>query len=147
MRKEQSAGAVIFHENGNRKYLLLHYKSGHWDFVKGHIEEGETEKQTIRREAKEETDIEDLEFVKGFREKIKYYFRKNYSEKDSQSKGTLIFKEVFFYLAQTKTKEVTLSWEHIGYEWLGFEEALERITFSNAKDILKKAEDYLNKKQ
>lgn len=146
MRKEQSAGAVIFCEKGNRKYLLLHYKSGHWDFVKGHIEEGETEKQTIRREAKEETNIEDLEFVKGFRGKIEYYFRENYPEKESKSKGTLIFKEVFFYLAQTETKEITLSHEHIGYEWLGFEEALERITFNNAKNILQKAEDYLNKK-
>ena len=26
-----------------REYLVLHYEAGHWDFPKGHLEEGESE--------------------------------------------------------------------------------------------------------
>ena len=44
MLTEKSCGAVIFRMEGKiRKYLLLHYESGHWDFVKGNVEKGEEE--------------------------------------------------------------------------------------------------------
>ena len=60
--EETSAGAIIFRENNSsRLYLLLNYPSGHWDFVKGKMEEGELPHQTVIREAKEETGIEDLD--------------------------------------------------------------------------------------
>lgn len=62
MKKEKSAGAVIIND---KKVLLLHYSSGHWDFPKGHIEKGETELETAKREVKEETglDIKDFEII------------------------------------------------------------------------------------
>jgi len=37
-----------------------------------------------------------------------------------------------FYLAETKEKDVKLFFEHLGFEWLPFELALERLTFDNA---------------
>jgi len=46
-------------------------------------------------------------------------------------------------LAETKTKDVKVSFEHLGYEWLTYQEALKKLTFKNAKEILKKANDYL----
>ena len=65
MRKEKSAGAIVFRiENTKPKYLLLHYPSSanakkeYWDLPKGHVEEGETEEETARREVKEETGLE-----------------------------------------------------------------------------------------
>ena len=58
MPKEKSAGAVIFRmENGEPYYLLLRYYSGHWEFAKGHIEEGESNEETVKREIEEETGI------------------------------------------------------------------------------------------
>ena len=58
---EVSVGAVVYRvENGRRLYLLLHYPSGHFDFAKGHVEAGETEEMTLRRETDEETGIRDL---------------------------------------------------------------------------------------
>ena len=58
MIEEISAGVVIFRrENSRILFLLLHYPSGHWDFVKGKIEKGETFHQTAIRETKEETGI------------------------------------------------------------------------------------------
>ncbi|MCK4670589.1 MAG: NUDIX domain-containing protein [Nanoarchaeota archaeon] len=138
MKVEQSAGAIVFRDdNGKRKYLLLHYGVRHWDYVKGHIEKGETTKATIRRETEEETGIKDIEFVPDFKETIQWYFKH-----DEQ----LIKKFAVFYLAKTKTKEIKLgSHEHTGYVWLPYDKAIEKVTFKSAKDILKKAEKFLSK--
>ena len=44
MIKETSAGIVLFRKEGIKKIIsvLLHYPSGHWDFIKGKMEKGET---------------------------------------------------------------------------------------------------------
>ncbi len=140
MPKEISAGAVVFRKNGKIYYLLLHYKSGHWDFPKGHIEDGEEEDKTVRREIEEETGIKDIELIDGFKNWIKYFFRKTYG---GDEKAPWIFKIVNYYLAETKTKEIKLSDEHIGYKWLDYEDALKQLTYKNAKNVLKKANDFL----
>jgi len=88
----------------------------------------------VKREVKEETGLKDIKLIEGFKEWIKYFFK---------FKGKNIFKIVTFFLAETKTKTVKVSFEHIGFKWLPYEEAIEKLTFKNAKDILKKANDYL----
>lgn len=131
MKKERSAGVVVCMEKpGGNQFLLLNYPTGHWDFVKGKIEQGETLHQTAVRETKEETGISDLEFIEGFEEKINYNF---------QFEGELIQKEVVFFLAKTKTPKVNVSHEHLDYTWLDYENALEKVTYQNAKNILSKA--------
>jgi 8-oxo-dGTP pyrophosphatase MutT (NUDIX family) len=150
MPREKSSGAIIFREKeGNIYYLLLHHgssrnKGGHWDFPKGHIEEGEKNRQTAIREVEEETGIRDLKMIPGFKSWIKYFFRKNYGLKD-KTKAPLIFKTVNFYLAKTNTEKVKLSDEHIGYKWLDYDSALKQLTHRNAKNILKEAKEFLNK--
>ena len=134
---EKSAGAIIFRkENNNFFYLLLHYPSSakapkeYWDFPKGHIEKGEDEIKTVKREVEEETGLKDIKIIEGFREWIKYFFK---------FEGKTVLKFVTFYLAETKTKDVKISGEHVGYKWLPYEDAIEQLTFKNAKEILKKA--------
>jgi len=136
MPSEKSCGAVIFKENGERKYLLLHYEGGHWDFVKGHVERNETEKQTVLRETEEETGITDLGFVEGYRQPISYYYRRA---------GRTVYKEVVFYLLDAKTETVRLSREHVGFDWMRYERAYERLTYKNAKDVLQKAHEHLER--
>ncbi len=137
MPQEKSSGAVVFRkEGGGRLYLLLHYEAKHWDFSKGHIEKNETEEQAARRECEEETGIKDMAIMSGFQERIEYFYK---------HEGKTMHKEVVFLLAETKTKNVTLSFEHIGSEWLPYEKALGRLTFDNAKLVLKKAESFLVK--
>lgn len=137
MPKEQSAGIVVFNKRDNQiRYLLLHYQPGHWDFPKGHIEGKETDEETAIRETKEETGLKDIRIIPGFREDIKYYFR---------AEGRTIFKTVAFFLAETNSEEIIISPEHIGYKWLAFEEALKQLSFKNAKDILKKADEFIKK--
>ena len=144
MSKETSAGAVVFRrENSKIYYLLLHYEAGHWDFPKGHIEKDEKEEDTVKREVTEETGIEDIKIIEGFKEWIKYFYRKTYDlNEDEKKKASWIFKIVTFYLAETKTKEVKISFEHIDYKWLPYEQAFGQLTFKNAKEILKKAHHY-----
>ena len=138
MAKEKSCGAVVFkrHKEG-LKYLVLHYAAGHWDFPKGKQEKNEKEEQTALREIKEETGIEDAEIVDGFREEIKYFYKK-----DEET----IYKEVVFFLAETGAEEIKLSFEHIGYAWLSYEHAHKKLAFNNAKELLSKAEKFLHER-
>ncbi|MFQ5439985.1 MAG: bis(5'-nucleosyl)-tetraphosphatase [Nitrosopumilaceae archaeon] len=131
MIEETSAGVVLFRkENGKILFLLLHYPSGHWDFVKGKMEDGETPRETAIRETKEETEITDLRFVDNFEEWIQYNF---------QFQGELIHKKVVFFLGETKTKDVKISNEHLDYTWMDFPTAMEKTTFDNAKTVLSKS--------
>ena len=130
MLTERSAGTIIFRRNKQIKYLLLHYEAGHWDFPKGNIEKGETERTAAKRELKEETGIVDGKFIERFKERIKYFYRK---------KGKLIFKEVIYFLIETKTKKVKISFEHKDFKWLNFDKAMRQLTFKNSKRALEKA--------
>jgi bis(5'-nucleosidyl)-tetraphosphatase len=132
---EFSAGAIIFRrEKGTLYYLLLHYGEGHWGSPKGHIEKDETLEDTARREIREETGITDIQFRAGFKEENKYYF--------TGSNGK-IFKTVTFFVAETRTAEITLSFEHMGFIWLPYPEALDRVTYPNEKQVLQKAHRFI----
>src|SRR5208283_284175 len=134
MKEEKSCGIIVFREDPGRKFLLLHYEEGHWDYPKGHVEKGETELETARRETEEETGITELDIIPGFREIMGYFYKRD---------RKTFHKEVIYFLAQTNQSAVTLSNEHIGFEWLGYEDAYSRLTFPNAKDMLKKAQSFL----
>jgi len=130
VKEEHSIAAIVYFKN---EYLLLKYGLGHWEFVKGHKEENETDEETIMRELMEETSIKDAEIIKGFKEKYDYnfIFRKQ-----------KIHKLVYCYLIESNTKKVKLSYEHDDFIWLPFNKAIKRLTFNNAKKLLKKAETF-----
>ena len=132
--REKSCGAVVFLKNTEVKYLLLNYEAGHWDFVKGNVETNESEKDTVIRELQEETGIADAQFSEGFKEKIEYFYRRQ---------GATIHKEVIFFLIETHTEKIELSYEHVGYIWLDYQSAMEKLTFKNAKAALQKAHELL----
>lgn len=129
---EKSCGVVIFRKSQNNeiKYLVLHYPAGHWDFPKGHVEQGEKEIETAARELLEETGISDVEFVKDFREEVSYKYRNG---------GKLSNKQVVFFLGETSLKNIRLSHEHRDFDWLPYDVAFNKLTFNNAKNLLKKA--------
>ncbi len=141
MPREKSAGAVVIHKGKQIEYLLLLYPGlaskhkSYWDFPKGHIEKGESEQDTIIREIKEETGLVGLKIFPEFRKSIKYYFQKE---------GKTIFKTVAFYLAESKTKNVTISPEHLDYIWLSYRQALDAMKHINAKRVLKRANGYIS---
>jgi len=111
------------------------------------MEKGESEIETAKRETREETGLFNLTFLPKFKMAERYFFR----ERKSDGLICLIFKTVILYLAQTENKEVKISEEHINYEWLSFERALERIRIfrSSRKALImanKFLHDYLAKK-
>ncbi len=138
MMRERSAGFIVFHRNNDNdfKLLLLLNSKGHWDFPKGHVEEGEEIIEAAKRELKEEAGIEDITIYPLFNEKISYYYVWGSERR---------FKEVFFFLGETKTKNVVISYEHKDYKWVKCDDALKMISFDNSRSVLKKACEYIRK--
>ena len=135
MAQEKSCGAVVLRRSKEGiKYLILHYEAKHWDFPKGKLEPNETEEEAAKREIKEETGIDDVQFAEGFKQKISYFYRKN---------DEIIHKEVVVFLAETKNEAIKLSFEHVGYVWMGYENAYNKLTFNNSKEVLKKADEFV----
>ena len=72
MKYEKSCGAVVFTRvDGEIRYLLIKSLTGTYGFPKGHVEAGETEIQTARREIFEEVGLS-VELLSGFRREDKY---------------------------------------------------------------------------
>lgn len=139
MYDEISVGSVLFilDTNFNVNYLILNYSYGHWDFPKGNIENGESELDTIKREIMEETGITDINFIDDFRQQISYRYKKKFK---------LVNKSVIYYIVETKSNKVVLSFEHVNFAWLNFNDALNRLSFDNSKKILKNANEFLSSK-
>lgn len=139
---QRSAGIIIFRTDRRTKagrfYLLLDY-GRFWDYPKGHVEKGEDDLTAALRELKEETGIEDARLVEDFRHEIQYFFR-------DKSRG-LIRKTVAFFLAETSAREIQISHEHSGFEFLPYEAALKKVTYPTAKQTLKKAESFLAERE
>lgn len=131
---EHSCGAVVTRIiNGRRRYLLIKNKrSAHWGFPKGHVERGETETETAKREVLEETGLH-IDILPNFVEESEYSI---------QGK---IEKSVAIFLAKTTDTQTIIQKEEIeDYIWLEYDNALKTLKFSNDKSILEKAEKYLN---
>ena len=97
MIEELSFGAVVFRKENNKVLFLLLYRKAHknyiesWDFPRGLIQKNETPEETAKREIVEETSINELKFVKGFKEIIKWFYKKD---------GNLVSKKVTYFLAE-----------------------------------------------
>ena len=135
MEHVYSAGIITYKTDNNQiKYLLLHYGAGHWDFPKGHIEARETQQEAAHRELKEETGLT-AQLDETFKGSFSYIFHGFNKE--------LIQKTVYFFLGKAHDTPVQLSYEHTDYQWLEYKEAIEKLTYDNAKNILKKANKHL----
>ena len=129
-------------ESGKEREVLFDFaaarvKKEYWGLPKGHIEKKEKLEETAKREVEEEAGLKDIKFIDGFKEQEKYFFTKNRKK---------IFKTATYLLAETKTKEIKTSLEHLGFKWLPYEEALKQLTFKNAREILTKAHNFVSEK-
>jgi len=137
MRFEFSAGAIIYKiEGDNVKFLFLISPKGDLDIPKGHIEKGEDSYSAAKREIKEESGL-DVNFIPYFKYVNKYFFYEN-KEK--------ILKTVTIFIAKVgENSKVKISWEHKGYKWLTFEEAIKEVNYKDMKVLLSAVNDYIQR--
>ncbi len=135
--KEKSCGVLLYRRGrtGLREYLAVKYVAGHWSFTKGHVEPGESEEETGRREVREETGIKGLRLKKGFCFKARYRFKRG---------RVPVEKQVVFFLARTSGR-VLLTSEHTAYAWLPAAEAAIKLTYASDRQLVESAEAYLAK--
>ncbi|MFZ5352167.1 MAG: bis(5'-nucleosyl)-tetraphosphatase [Bacillota bacterium] len=133
MKFEKSCGAVVFKKNANsNEYLIIKHKNGsHWGFPKGHVEENETEQETALREIWEEAGIK-VRLLEDFRSTMEY----------SPKEDTI--KEVVYFIGEAIDNEVKCQVEEIeDFKWLKYEDAMNSLTHSNSRELLKRVNNHL----
>lgn len=129
---EHSAGAVLFcQEGGERLYVLVTELSGNTGLPKGHVEPGESEEETALREIYEETGIR-ATLLPGFGGELVY----------PQGRGML--KHFTYFLASFGPDQQPVSGPDVIAHVLPYDQALRKLSFSDVRGILRKAEAFLN---
>lgn len=140
----QAAGIVLYRPSPDgRSYLLLRSaltRRPVWEFPKGGIEKGESERHAAERELREETGLtEDGYGLRdGFREEEHYLFTSG-----SGSSRSLIAKRVVYFLAEAYTDEISISREATEFRWVSYTEAQRLLRFAEKRRVLEHAERWL----
>ena len=133
-KEERSAGGVVFRmDAGQPLFLLIRDSYQNWGFPKGHIEPGEQPDEAARREVSEETGLRGL-VIRGAIDTIDWFFR---------FRGQLIHKSCQFFLMESM-EAMTSPQRNEGItacRWISFEEAETLISYSNARDVLRRAQE------
>jgi len=141
MKRETSAGGVVFRKRGKIVYIMLIKDGrGRWALPKVHVERGETLQETAVREVGEETGVEKVE-VLGRIGEIRYFYTRKMPNAPSvrHTPSETIFKTNTFFLMKTSQLKTKLSWEVQEVKWFTATEAIKMVEYKNSVDILNKA--------
>ena len=130
---EVSAGGIVFRQlpEGSARFLLIRDSYDNWGFPKGHLEDGETPAQAALRETEEETGLPAL-ILQGPIRIIDWHFR---------FRGRHIHKYCHFFLIESREGEALPQADEgiTACRWCTLEEALEILSYDNARGVLKRA--------
>lgn len=135
--KEICASVVLIHNN---KVLLLYDKNwNHYVLPQGHRETGESLRQTVIRETKEETGYNDLKLIKKIKQYQYHYHKSN----------KIVYKNIHTYLVKilslSSQKKQLDKHENYANCFFGFNEAMKQANWPQDKELIKISRDYLKK--
>jgi 8-oxo-dGTP pyrophosphatase MutT (NUDIX family) len=130
---EVSAGGIVFRrvaESGPR-FLLIKDSYDNWGFPKGHLENGESPAEAAHRETAEETGLSRL-ILQGPIRVIDWHFR---------FRGRHIHKYCHFFLFESPDGDPCPQRDEgiTACQWRTLEEALDALSYDNARGVLKRA--------
>ena len=128
--REPTAGGIVFRhgKNGQVEILLIQDSKGRWTIPKGHIEEGETARQTAEREIQEETGLKKMQ-VQDWLGKINFRYRRGNSL-------VLMTTEIFLVKAEGNGKDIKPEKWMTSIGWLSANEALDKIEYDDIGKLI-----------
>jgi 8-oxo-dGTP pyrophosphatase MutT (NUDIX family) len=130
---EVSAGGIVFRRIPGQapRYLLIRDSYNNWGFPKGHLEGAESPAQAALRETAEETGLANL-VLHGPIRVIDWHFR---------FRGRHIHKYCHFFLFESPEGDVCPQVDEgiTACQWRPLSEALEVLSYDNARGVLKRA--------
>lgn len=125
---EKTCGSIVYLEKeGIRYYLLIENHTGHIGFPKGHVEFGETEEETAKREVREETFLNVT---------INPETRQAYTYKNPEG----IIKNCVYFCSEFTEELIRLQEGEIIRCWLvPYEEAMPLLNYPQDRVIFEKA--------
>ena len=128
--REPTAGGVIFRYNTKKEIeiLLIQDAKNRWTIPKGHIEEGETAKETAAREVGEETGLKEVQ-VLSWLGKIHFRYRR-------ASSLVLMTTEIFLIAAKGDTNDIKPEDWMNGIKWFPAAEALDKIEYDDIGKLM-----------
>ena len=135
MRYIKSCGFIVYRaENNENFYLIIKSHNGDVGFPKGHMEPGENELQTAIRELKEETGM-DVDTIYDFRYQIEYPL----------PRVPDAMKQTVYFLGKCASDDIIIQETEVASaEFVTYDKAIEKLTFAETKNMLKKANDIIN---
>lgn len=128
--REPTAGGIVYRKDSDKnvEILMIQDAKDRWTIPKGHIEEGETAKETAEREIKEETGLQKMR-VLNWLGKIHFRYRR-------QQSLVLMTTDIFLVEAQGDTdKIVPEDWMN-GIKWFPVTEALDKIAYEDIEKLI-----------
>ncbi|HVS79159.1 MAG TPA: NUDIX domain-containing protein [Candidatus Saccharimonadales bacterium] len=127
--REPTAGGIIYRYNKGQLEILLIADSKHrWTIPKGHIEEGETPRQTAEREIQEETGLQRMKML-DWLGKINFRYRR-------VNTLVLMTTEIFLVEAQGDTDKIVPQEWMTGIKWFKTSEALDKIEYEDIGKLI-----------
>lgn len=129
--REPTSGGMVFRRNKKTnevEILLIQDAKNRWTIPKGHIEEGETAKETAEREIGEETGLQEMK-VLNWLGKINFRYRRG-------SSLVLMTTEIFLVQAKGDTDKLQPEDWMNGIKWFSAAEALDKIEYEDIGKII-----------